>query len=710
MYRFADCQGFGGGFTVGATLAGFQLVAKREKPGGFGTPLLEANRAFLGSTWDAQACEPVKWDVPAIHADVVIGTPPCSAFSGMTSGYAMHGVNSPVNECMWDLMRYAARLHPAAVIMESVSQAYTNGAVLMHALAKELCQKSGLAYRTTHVLQDNYSLGGVTKRRRYFLVLSQVPFGVEVPQLSWLPMVGDAIGDLRDQKLTWDPQPYITAPTWWSHDKRSLSGVIDGHAFSGDKRTARLTELVHGLIEAGEPGWQPGEIEENIPRRYYEKFGYLPESWQYQTAGKTLTRDKQLLERDFKTGGFSQTKYWHWDRPGRVINGAGPFQIWHPDMRHATHREVARLMGFPDDWRCGTLSADRKLHSYWGKGTSVAPAEWIMTWLRASLDGSPGSDQGQPQPDGSCLIDVSKHWQAIQKRLESPPALSEMLPARAPLLTVPVTNAALATEVQQRLEAEIATRKRQRREARETKPDTPRVSKPRKPQDDSWKSLLPDGFEMRPVDEPAVKAVFRDRLYRGIELRATDTILDLGAHTGAFAVWAWQQKHYSKLVAVEMVPHSAAILRKNTASLPVTTVEGAAWGNVKDMAHVVLSERMNPMRASILATRFSEADGKKKGTFEVSNWPLPSLISDYHPAVIKFSLEGSESWVLIPHAQLFAKLGVRQLIGVHHSPDDRLLERTQQLHDALTGAGYRASRPAPAKISGWPVVISYTLT
>lgn len=408
-YRFLDCMGFAGGMAVGATQAGFQLVGKTEKPGGFGLPLMEANRQFLGDAWQAQVGNPATWE--PVHADVVVGTPPCAAFSGMSVGTAAHGVGSSINNCMRDLIGYAVKVRPAAVVMESVGQAYSQGITLMRELAETLNEGTGLRYRTTHVLQNNSLLGGATKRRRYFLVLSQVPFGVEFEPPTRLATVEDAISDLACQPLAWQSHRYLTSPTWWSLDQVSARGEVDGHMLpvTGTDYQRRVMDLVTG--DRG-VDWPVGDSEEEILKRYYEKNGELPESWCYDGRASRsgmghLTRDKQLIEKGFKAGGFSRPRHWPWNEPGRVINGAGPFMVWHPNGRFATHREVARLMGFPDDYLIEPCKDVRALGSFWGKGTSVHPARWVMTWLRQSLNGNPGSLIGQAQADGSHLIDVS---------------------------------------------------------------------------------------------------------------------------------------------------------------------------------------------------------------------------------------------------------------------------------------------------------------
>jgi site-specific DNA-cytosine methylase len=148
-------------------------------------------------------------------------------------------------------------------------------------------------------------------------------------------------------------------------------------------------------------------------RRYYQTNGDLPESLMYISPTKTTTRGDQLIALDFKTGGFSKPKRWPWDQPGRVINGAGPHMVWHPNGRFITHRETARLLGFPDSWVTGSASTHKNLNMFWGKGTSVHPAHWVMEWVKNSMEGNPGSNVGEELDAGDRLIDVSMDYKPL---------------------------------------------------------------------------------------------------------------------------------------------------------------------------------------------------------------------------------------------------------------------------------------------------------
>lgn len=389
-----------------------ELVGKRENKWGFGVPLMEANREFLGDKWDTEISDPATWT--PVEAEVILGTPPCSAFSSMTAGSKMHGMHAEINDCMRHIMQYAIKVRPQIIAMESVGQAFTKGLPLMRELGRMVNEGTGLKYHVTHVLQNNWSVGGCSKRKRYFLVLSQVPFGVESYPLKRLAMLGDALEDLRDLPLTWDQQPVDADPTWWSEGLRSDKGV-DGHMPPTNAYSKRVMDLASGELGVD---WKPRESEAHVLKRYHETHGVLPESWRYPTAGGTTTRDAQLIERNFDAGGFSKPRHWPWDEPARVVNGAGPYMIWHPNGRFATHRETARIMGFPDDWKIGTAKEATNLSQFWGKGTSVAPARWVSEWIKNSLDGNPGENSGVELDHGDRLIDISMDWKPVLKKMQ----------------------------------------------------------------------------------------------------------------------------------------------------------------------------------------------------------------------------------------------------------------------------------------------------
>jgi len=416
---FVDVHGFAGGFAVGATQAGMKLVGKVEDESAFGTSLMEANRAFLGHEWHAQAAPAKDW-VP-VHADVVLGTPPCTGFSLMSVGSRDRGVNASINHCMHDLIEYAAKLRPvpAVVVMESVAQAYTNGLSLMRALGDKLNELTGCIYQITHVLQNNLSTGGCTNRRRYFLVLSQVPFGVEVPQLEQLPTVGDALEDLRDAEITWDEQLITRPATWWSQKLRRADDLVDAHWTDDNVFVQHLRDdIING---EGGVGWQWGDDMNNTLRRYYAVHGCLPEWWRRPYRGTKFqesvggTLEEHLVRRNFETGGFSRPRLWRWDRPGYVITGAGFNGTWHPNQRMYTNREVARIMGFPDSYVVGDAKDDRRLGSFWGKGTSVHPAKWISEWVANSANGNPGTVTGEKLEHGDRVIDISNIWRPVAR-------------------------------------------------------------------------------------------------------------------------------------------------------------------------------------------------------------------------------------------------------------------------------------------------------
>lgn len=396
---FVACQSFAGGLDMGATRAGLQLAHKVEQTGGFGLPNVLGNRHLLGHNWEAQATAPEEWEV--VSARTVLGNPPCSGFS-VASNQDFRGADSPINSCMWALVKYAARFPDLELVaFESVQPAFTrpDGHALMRRLRVELEYLTGQLWNLHHLKHDVYAIGGVATRRRYFWVASRIPFGVDPTPVSTAPVLWDAIGDLAGLPLTWRSQPHTQTnrASAWLVDRGLLnpSGFVDGMMTDGNPDSPHVRRIIE-LLETGD--WQPGETANEVAKRYYEATGTVPPSWRGHL--------QQQLKKDWASG-FFPTLRWDPDRPGRVIHGGSVNSSVHPtEARTLTHREVARIMGFPDSWLIEPLREVRGAASFWGKGITVQAGEWLGRAVRQALEGDPYDYPGELIGEREWLVDV----------------------------------------------------------------------------------------------------------------------------------------------------------------------------------------------------------------------------------------------------------------------------------------------------------------
>lgn len=391
-------MGFAGGFTLGMRQAGFEIAGKRELPGGFGIPSCEANRHLLGYNWKAEMGEPNTWS--PISADVVHGNPPCSGFSVMTTKN-FRGANSPINKYMWAFVEYVAKVRPQIAVFESVALAFTraDGQDLMRQLHAHLEALTNEQWNLYHVRHNALSLGGSAMRRRYFWVVSRIPFGVEIPRLRRLPSLKDVIGDLQSLSLTMNTQPYREHASWWAQSRLSHSHSTDGHVHVNTPLSQRIKDLLAGVP------WVEGEDIAIVARRYYEKYQCLPDSWS-ATAEKVIRNNFNM--------GFTTPVRWDRNKAARVITGGSLYSVVHPWIdRLITHREAARIMGFPDNWNVTPIKDLSGLPSTWGKGITVDCGRWIGAWIKEALDGNPGGYCGKSIGEREHDIDVTHAYQHL---------------------------------------------------------------------------------------------------------------------------------------------------------------------------------------------------------------------------------------------------------------------------------------------------------
>lgn len=312
----------------------------------------------------------------------------------MATSHKLRGVDASINRCMWEFVGYAARVCPEIAVFESVRPALTRGRELMVSLRALLEERTELRYELHHVLHDAYDLGGVARRARYFWVASRVPFGVEFPKLVGArPVLADAWDDLAGLALTWETQPYRRPSTAWSAAARVGSAGVDGHVTRDGVAHRRALDVLRAAEAIG--GWSPGWDLARVAK-LVDEAGLLPASCD--------DRAIRWRERDFKLGFFSPLR-WDASKPARVIMGGALSLALHPaEPRFITHREAARVMGFPDAWRIAPLREYAGLPTTWGKGITVTCGEWVARWVRSSLDGRPGAVRGEVVGDREYLV------------------------------------------------------------------------------------------------------------------------------------------------------------------------------------------------------------------------------------------------------------------------------------------------------------------
>lgn len=417
--RAIDCQGFAGAFTLGMAQAGFEVVGKRENVGGFGVPLVEANRHLINDRLEIQVEEPDGWE--ADDVDVVFGNPPCSGFSSLSrstesSNFADTAAYQSINDCMWDLVRFAARCRPQVVVMESVQAAYRRGRAMMQALRNEIERLTGQRYDLTHVLHNAAGVGGASIRKRYFMVLAvpELKFGIDPPVVDRVNTIRDVLADLSDQPLSAGSMPYAArddelVPALSGAALRSSTGEVDGHELLWESETA-------GKIWLAANGWRPGEKSGEAFARLID-LGITEQELYDSPLNHGRPKGDFRIAAAYKATHSFAPKRLDPDKASPVLTGTGPRHFIHPWLhRPITFREAARIMGWPDDWSLAPIwNAGRPENTqrWLGKGATVQVGRWIGGWVAAALEGSPGGFRGHVVGERERLIDFTNDHKAV---------------------------------------------------------------------------------------------------------------------------------------------------------------------------------------------------------------------------------------------------------------------------------------------------------
>lgn len=315
-YRLIDLFAGAGGMTLGFTdprfCGGFESVWALD----IDASAVETHRRNFGP--HAECGDIEEWlasgrPVPA--ADVVVGGPPCQGFSLLNK----RRVGDRRRELWLPYLDVVKRSGASVFVIENVAELRASPE---YDQIKAHARKMGFDTVSDVLLAADYG-APQTRRRTVIVGYRRDMFdGVSFPPLpthaaptgmSNLPVwrtVRDAIGDL--------PKPVGT-------EKRKLRAPFNLHF----GRTP--TEKSMARYRAVPPGGNRFDLQRNAPE-------ITPDCWIRKTSGGT-----DLFGR-----------LW-WDRPSVTIRTEffkpEKGRYLHPDQhRPITHREAARLMGFPDDF------------------------------------------------------------------------------------------------------------------------------------------------------------------------------------------------------------------------------------------------------------------------------------------------------------------------------------------------------------------------
>lgn len=355
MNRTLDLFAGAGGMSLGFERAGFRAAAAIE------------NDPAAAETWSANLTgEMIRADIAAIRkwpdADLVIGGPPCPAFSSI--GRVGSGTPDPASRMLWQhFARAVDAIRPRAFVLENVPPLFAS---------PEYAQLRAWArsrqYAIAAGVLNAADFGAPQIRKRAIIIGDRTNRQVRLPEPTHgPPSLFDpnrpAWRTLRDAFVGIDPFPPKLSPLPARQTKTGIPGPFDIRELHAEPNTSDSKREMCSHVPPGGDRW-------DIPMRLW------PARWTKQAM---RTEGKGLYGR------------LRWDKPSSVIttrfNNPSGVRCLHPEWqpdgasadRPITPWEAARIQGFPDRWRWhGNREA---IHRQIGNAIPPALAEAVARTL-----------------------------------------------------------------------------------------------------------------------------------------------------------------------------------------------------------------------------------------------------------------------------------------------------------------------------------------
>jgi FkbM family methyltransferase len=200
--------------------------------------------------------------------------------------------------------------------------------------------------------------------------------------------------------------------------------------------------------------------------------------------------------------------------------------------------------------------------------------------------------------------------------------------------------------------------------------------------------------DANPVDNTLgdVHVVAEQRAYELLPIAPDDTVLDVGAHVGAFTRLIALPRGASCVVCVEPDPENLALLHRNVDDEPaVTVLEGAVVNDDRPVVELYRNRRASTMHTTV-PTRGRDA-------VQVTAYAFADLLSLYSPEVVKMDIEGGEYALMDVLMELPACV-LALAIEVHPYKGDRQRDKSRDLLASFERQ-FRTLRAAKVTESNW---------
>lgn len=345
---------YGGSLLLGAQAAGMEIVASLEDAG-YGSDLQQINfpevQCIRSRDEWPNVIQGVSWSDL-----VVIGHPPCAAFSNQNNKKSLRGTTTDAFRCHTDLINYALGNMCRSLAIESVLGAYEAASETYENLSRE------------HGYKVNY------------LMLNAVSFGV--PQ--WRPRIWIIFHQLaEDQAFRINFQPRY----------RLLGDILDPAGTEWDLK-GNPRDVWDRVKPEVNPDWPEGPI-----ARTLEKVHQIPREPNFKGA-----RDR------FGIRGFTASHVW-FVRPDNFTPVILFDRTLAVGQRLLTIEEYCSIMGFPRHYRWGRR--ERQFRAYLSKGVCPPIATWILQTMDRNNRGWEGSFTHEEEDFGGVIDLQPKKAEAL---------------------------------------------------------------------------------------------------------------------------------------------------------------------------------------------------------------------------------------------------------------------------------------------------------